>query len=104
MIQPESGEFREGYTVILSCVAYGTPGNPNITWNRYGDPIYPDDRVRVYQEVLEAGGLEFVLSNLEICGISPEDAGVYSCVATLPSGVYNISDDFSVSVVGGERE
>lgn len=75
-----------GSTVILTCVGYGSQRNPNITWSQYGEEIDNTSTLRVFNEVLVVGGAEFVMSNLEICGISLEDAGNYSCSASLSNG------------------
>ena len=105
MIQPESSEFVEGNTVIFTCVAYGGPGNPNITWSNYGSDLYPSDSIRIYQEVLVEGGIEFVVSMLEICGISEEEAGLYTCSATLSTGLTATSSAFWINVTAlSERE
>lgn len=106
-IQPSDGEYREGNTAIFTCVAYGNPTNPSITWNRNGVPIDVNSTyssVMVYEEVLEVGGIEFVLSNLEICGLSPYDAGLYTCTAQLPSGLSATSEEFWVNVTEIGRE
>lgn len=60
--------------------------------------------VRFYTEVIEAGGMEFVVSNLEICGISLDDSGIYSCSAVLGSGTSATSDDFWVNVTSAGRK
>ena len=104
VIQPDSSEFLEGNTVILTCVAYGRPGTPNITWSNDGYEIDPSDGVRIYQEVLEEGGIEFVVSMLEICGISEAEAGLYTCSATLQTGLTTISSPFWVNVTASARE
>ena len=104
MIQPESSAFQAGNTAILTCVGFGYPDNPNITWSRGGVDIEATGTVRIYQEVLEEGGLQFVVSILEICGISLEDDGVYSCSAMLQSGLLDTSSDFWVNVTAGARK
>lgn len=63
-----------------------------------------DGRIRIFQEVLEVGGEQFVVSNLEICGITMGDEGIYSCSAYLPSGVNVTSGDFRVNVSSAVRE
>ena len=110
MIQPDDGNFLEGNTVLLTCVAFGAPGNPNITWWRNGVELYSDEgsgdgsdsggegRVRVYSQIIDIDGMEFVLSYLELCAITPEEAGLYSCSAHLQSGSNATSDDFFVNV------
>ena len=107
IIQPDDGEFTEGNTVILACVATGYPDNPNITWWRDGDEIDSGgegDRVRVYQEVLQVREEEFVLSTLEICGLTREEAGLYSCSARLESGLSAESGSFWVNVTAIGRK
>ena len=104
MIQPESSEFVAGNTVILTCVAYGRPGTPNVTWNQDGYELYPSDSVRIYQEVVEVGGIEFVMSMLEICGISEAEAGLYTCSALVQTGLTTTSSAFWVNVTGAESD
>ena len=109
VIQPDDGEYREGNTVIFSCVASGSPNPDHIAWNRGGEMIPFDNNngssnVRIYTELIEVGGMYFVVSNLEICGISPDDGGLYSCSAVLDSGLSATSDDFWVNVTAARRE
>ena len=110
VIQPDDGSFTEGNTAIFTCVAFGDPDSPNITWWRNGEELYnssyvDDDEgsMRIYQEVLEVGGATFVVSNLEICGITMEDAGVYVCSAQL-SSVSATSEVFRVNVTSASRK
>lgn len=95
--------YEVGNTVILTCVGYGSPYNPSVTWNREGERIDNTSTVRVYEEVIMVGGKQFVLSNLELCGISMDDAGLYSCSASLSSGL-NVTSYFWVNVTDVERK
>lgn len=103
VIHPESGVYEVGNTVILTCVALGSQSNPYISWRRDGVKLDNDTTVRVYNEVIEVGGTEFALSNLELCDISMDDAGLYSCSASLPSGL-NATSYFWVNVTNVPRK
>lgn len=103
MIHPESGVYEVGNTVILTCVGFGSRYNPSVTWNREGMTVFNTSTVRVYNEVVVVGGKQFVLSNLELCGISMDDAGLYSCSASLSSGL-NVSSYFWVNVTDVARK
>ena len=105
MLQPSSSEFEAGRTIILTCVGLGSPDNPNITWSRDGNLVEAGETVRIYSEVLTEGGVEFVMSNLEICSISESQAGLYTCSASLASGLSVTSEGFWVNVTSsGARE
>ena len=82
VIYPESDTFVAGRTVLLTCVAYGSPTNPNITWSRNDYPVEAYGNVNIHQSVVIEGGVSFVVSILEICGISDKEAGIYTCSAT----------------------
>ena len=86
VIIPESDTFVAGRTVLLTCVAYGSPTNPNITWSRDGYPVVQGDMdINIQQSVVIEGGVQFVVSILEICGISDEHVGIYTCTASAGS-------------------
>ena len=53
--------------------------------------------VNVYKEEIQEGGMTFVVSILEVCGISEEYAGLYTCNA-LGRSTSDISPVFWVNV------
>ena len=72
-----------GNTVIMACVATGFP-TPSISWAMEVTELYNDSRVTIYDEILEEGGVIFTRSILEICSLTVEDGGQYSCTASNP--------------------
>ena len=97
VIAPEDSTFEEGQTVLLTCVAFGSLTTPNITWNRDGLLLESGNSVNIYQTFLTEGGVAFTMSVLEICGISEDYVGVYSCMAS-GQNVTAVSPSFSVNV------
>ena len=59
-------------------------------------------RVAIYEEELEEGGIVFVQSILQICSAESDDAGVYSCSAE--NDVDNVTANFELTVtpIAGE--
>lgn len=113
IIEPNDGIYLEGNTVIFTCVFFGTPTSPNVTWWRNGEEVdYSSGGsgdgdvpvIRIYEEIVYAAGTPFVMSNLEICGITGNQSGVYSCSASLPTGLTASSGNFSVNVSLTARE
>ncbi|CAI8042984.1 Hemicentin-1 [Geodia barretti] len=106
VVQPDNGTFTEGNTGIFTCVASGEPSTPSIAWWMNEMELYnssAEGRVKIYQETVEVKGATFVVSYLEICGITMDDAGVYSCSAYLPSANVT-SGEFRVSVTSALPE
>ena len=99
VIAPQDTEISEGNTLILTCVAYGEP-MPEISWSASEGVIYNSSRVRVYSNVIEENGVEFVYSSLEICSVTAEDEGRYWCAASSSQGIAVV--DFEVTVSPGE--
>ena len=99
MISPNvTGPFTEGDTVSLVCTATGRPYS-TIQWYRDGTEVTNGSLTSIYNEQFEANGLLFTSSILEVCSVSPGDAGTYSCVATNLAG--NDSIDFDIQVRAG---
>ena len=106
VVQPDNGTFTEGNTGIFTCVASGKPSTPSIAWWMNEIELYnssAEGRVKLYQETVEVKGATFLVSYLEICGITMDDAGVYSCSAYLPSANVT-SGEFRVSVTSALRK
>ena len=59
--------------------------------------LYNDSRVTVYTTSINEGGVVFIHSILEICGVTLEDSDYYTCVAENAFG-YDYSS-FTVEVV-----
>ena len=101
MVYPGSNSFTERSTILLTCVGYGSPTNPNITWSREGELVGESDNVTIYQEVIERAGVMFVMSTLKICSIGAEHAGLSTCVATAMNSTA-VSPNFWINVTSCE--
>ena len=97
VVYPGGNSFTERSTILLTCVGYGSPTNPNITWSREGELVGESDYVTIYQEVIEEGGVMFVMSTLEICSVRAEHAGLYSCAASVMNNTA-VSPSFWINV------
>ena len=93
-------DVPDGDTVLLTCVAYG--GLPlSISWSREGSILMNDSqRITIYEEEVEEGGITFIQSILQICSTEANDAGVYSCIAENEAG--NDTATFQVTVTPPE--
>ena len=82
VLQPvDPTDVPYGDTVLLTCVANGDLPL-SISWSREGTVLMNDSqRIAIYEEENEEGGITFIQSILQICSIGPDDAGVYSCIA-----------------------
>ena len=85
-----------GETVLFTCVAYGDLPL-TISWSREGSVLMNDSqRVAIYEEEFEEGGIVFVQSILQICSTGTGDAGIYSCTAE--NGIANTTASFEMTV------
>ena len=96
-----SDPITEGDTISLVCTATGRP-YATIQWYRDGTEITNGSLTSIYNEQFEANGLLFTSSILEVCSVSPGDAGAYSCIASNLAG--NDSIDFGIQVQAGMLE
>ena len=71
-----------GSAASLTCVAYGEPIVPSITWSRNDGDLSNDSRITVLNEIVAEGGVRFAKSTLEICSNDNTDEEVYNCTAT----------------------
>ena len=87
VIAPGPSLVTYNYSVVMTCVAYGNP-NPTFTWSRFDDASLTsaNSRVNVLEEVLIVGGKSYVQNTLQLCGVTPEDLGEYSCAASNDAG------------------
>ena len=105
VIAPPDTVVMAGSTVILTCVAFGYPLPNSITWSRSNgqDPPYvienSTDYVNIYSQEVEQGGAVFLQSILELCGVTEEYSGNYSCYAVSSAG--NDSASFQLIVQSG---
>ena len=75
-----------GDTVLLTCVAHGDLPL-SISWSREGTVLMNDSqRITIYKEEIEEGGITFLQSILQICSARADDAGAYSCIAENNAG------------------
>ena len=119
MLQPVSPVHTQGGKLSLSCVAYGEPLLPTITWSApslgvldfsANDTVPGSDvRVTISNSILNDSdtGLVFVVSTLELCGVNYTYSFIedFSCEAS--NGNYNDStfgqresDPFSMRPLG----
>lgn len=77
----------EGRDLVLTCPVEGVP-LPTTTWFFNGLPVETSDTLQIDE----------VTGNLKIIEMTPEDDGVYTCVATNIAG--EASEDSYTTVLG----
>ena len=93
-------DVPDGDTVLLTCVAYGDLPL-SISWSRDGSTLMNDSqRITIYEQEVEEGGITFIQSILQICSTEANDAGVYSCIAENEAG--NDTAAFELTVTPDE--
>ena len=93
-------EVPDGDTVLLTCVAYGDLPL-SISWSRESSILINDSqRITIYGDEVEEGGITFIQSILQICSTEANDAGVYSCIAENDAG--NDTAAFELTVIPPE--
>ena len=95
----ELTEADIGDTVVLTCVAYGSPA-PYITWSKNDTNISNDSQVAIYEQVVPLRGIMFVRSTLEIGCATEEDGDKYTCTAANRHVKSSFSTNLSVNAVG----
>lgn len=73
--------LMEQETTILSCVGFGHP-NIDTTWTRNGQILTNSTKVVTFQQNAVYLGVSFNMSFLQLCNVSMEDAGGYTCVVS----------------------
>ena len=87
-------------TVLLTCVAYGDLPL-SISWSRESSIVMNDSqRITIYEDEVEEGGITFIQSILQICSTEANDAGVYNCIAENEAG--NDTATFEITVTPDE--
>ena len=95
-------DVPDGDTVLLTCVAYGDLPL-SISWSRDGSTFMNDSqRITIFEDEVEEGGITFIQSILEICSTEENDAGVYSCIAENEAG--NDTANFELAVARAEAQ
>ena len=87
-------------TLVVTCVALGSP-LPTIQWKNLTSGREPEN-VIVNETVKSHGGIEFVHSRLELCGVERQPNTNYSCKALTvdkTSGA-SISSRFEICTIG----
>jgi len=84
-----------GTTTILTCVGFSDPTS-SVIWNMEGAEVNNDSRISIYEQLLTVNDVNWVLSNLVICGVDYADGGQYSC--TVGNAMMNASVTFEISV------
>ena len=82
--------------MLFTCVAYGDLPL-TISWSREGSVLMNDSqRVAIYEQEFEEGGIVFVQSILQICSAESDDAAIYNCTAG--NDVDNVTANFELTV------
>ena len=88
-----------GSQLILSCNATGDP-IPFIEWRRNGRVYTNSENVRVTSQSIVM--LNLAVSSLTVSSITPDDIGVYECVAINVLGI--VSKNITVILAGNAYE
>ena len=70
------------HTVRITCAAYGSPLPRDISWTGPGGSITSGGKVKVYTNSQTVNATVFLVSTLEICGVTVADSGQYNCTAS----------------------
>lgn len=68
-------------TMFVMCVAIGLP-RPTLEWRNSHIKLKNSSNISITEKVVDHGGREFVLSQLEICGPQQLPESDYSCIAS----------------------
>lgn len=89
--------LEEGEATLLACVGYG-PEGINVTWYRDGMSEMNSSLISTYQNDIMILGRTFTQTFLELCSVSMEDAGLYTCVVT--NGDITMTSSVELNVAG----
>ena len=99
MIQPgQSIHLPAGSSLVFYCVAYGVP-LPSITWRNSSAGLASNSVTRVYNEVVNEGGVIVRKSRLEIC--KAETSNMYTCFGENHLGSESASTEVIADVYRG---
>ena len=91
MLHPDDVVVLAGDTILLSCIAYGTP-TPSITWMKDGALLSNSTNITMHGGHAYGENVTFTRSVLQLC-TTLEGGGAYSCTADNTT-----SETFSISV------
>lgn len=108
---PKHTTTSEGQTIRMTCAAYGKP-TPSIKWTRLSDDVTAKladstSGYKQYDQTTTVDGTEFIISVLEICGVTVSDSDEYICTAdnNIPGeGIASSEERFFLSVTGSVFE
>ncbi len=114
VLVPSDSVISYGNTALLTCVAVSVepdlPAPPTILWLKdsqlLSNSTPGDDEgasVTVREVVFEVDGVVFTRSILELCGVTLEEEGQYSCVAEDSAGT-STDVSFSLSIFTNGEE
>jgi hypothetical protein len=68
----------DGGTAVLACLGFGEL-DAEIMWTFNGAPVVNNSLTAIYEEDIIRGGSVFMLSYIEICGVTRPSLGAYTC-------------------------
>ena len=102
---PKYSKAAIGQTIRLTCAAYGNP-TPSITWTRLSADVAArlsnsSSGYKQYDQTTTVDGTEFIVSVLEICGVTVSETDEYICTAdngVSGEGIASADEKFFLSV------
>ena len=100
VIHPESNvEVDNGHTTLYFCASYGFP-LPSISWVRNGSTLANGSHTSINQSLVSVGGVTFVKSSLEVCGVEENNDTLYVCIADNEINMANFEISLLVAATG----
>ena len=101
VVRPSDTEATYGDTVLLTCVAFGDP-LPTFYWLHNSQPVEnsTDSTTLVFDDYVTEYGITFVRSILQLCSVTFEAEGYYTCVANNSAGVETANTSLQVISTG----